>query len=76
MPQGEGEVLGVFTPIDLNGVWSVFLKWKFIRLVHEKFTIFLYIIILLETSVCWISEGVVSFEIKVGVYEKFAKMYQ
>jgi len=30
--------------------------------------------ILLETSVYWLSENIDSFEIKVGVYEKFAKM--
>jgi len=29
--------------------------------------------ILLETSVCWLSEDIVNFEIKVGVYKKFAK---
>jgi len=30
--------------------------------------------IALETFVCWLSEDVVSFEINVWVYEKFAKM--
>ena len=37
MPQGEGEVLGVFVPTGLNGI---FFAQKCIRLVHDKLSIF------------------------------------
>ena len=71
--QREGAVLGVFHPIGLNGIFYQ----KCIRLVRGKLALFPYrqcIGLSLERSVHWLSEEIVTFEIEVEVYEKFAKM--
>jgi len=40
-PQGQGDVLGVFSLLVWTAFMNVFLKQKCIRLVREKLTIFL-----------------------------------
>jgi len=40
----------------------------------RKFDDFRLANVLLEMSVCWLSEDVVCFEITCGVYKKFAEM--
>jgi len=63
-PQREGEVLGFYAPIGLNGRW----RFEWIRLVCEKFKYFHMDNVSLQTSVHWLSEDAASFEIEVGVY--------
>jgi len=45
-----------------------------IRFVCENLIRFPFGQYIVGNVVCWLSEGIVSFEIEVGVYEKFAKM--
>ena len=70
VPQGEGEVLGVFIPIGLNGIFFT----EIIRLMRENLTIFLYGQYIVE-NICSLVFGRNSHvRDRSLVSEKFAKM--